>query len=94
MGHIVGKDIYRDLGRKIDKLNVKVPWNDTLHAILKELYSLEEADLVVRMPAGLTTLEELQTYTKIDPTHLRKSSETYDSYCLILKLRFFEGTPK
>ncbi len=72
MGHIVGKDVYRDLGKKIDGLNVKVPWNETFHAILKELYSLEEADLVVRMPSGLTTLEELQAYTKIDPTSLRK----------------------
>lgn len=72
MGHIVGKDIYRDLGKKIDSLNVKVPWNETFHSILKELYSLEEADLVVRMPSGLTTMEELRKYVKTDPTRLRK----------------------
>lgn len=72
MGHIVGKDVYRDLGKKIDGLNVKVPWNETFHAILKELYSREEADLVVRMPSGLTTLEELEAFTKIEPVRLRK----------------------
>jgi hypothetical protein len=67
MGHIVGKDIYRSLGQKIDTLNVRVPWNETFHAILKELYSAEEADLVVRMPAGLAAIEELEVYTKLQP---------------------------
>lgn len=75
MGHIVGKDIYRSLGQKIDTLNVRVPWNETFHAILKELYSAEEADLVVRMPSGLSTIEELEAYTKLKPLHLRKLLE-------------------
>lgn len=72
MGHIVGEDIYRSLGQKIDTLNVRVPWNETFHTILKELYSAEEADLVVRMPSALSTFEELETYTKLEPLRLRK----------------------
>lgn len=72
MGHTVGKDIYRDLGKKIDKLNVRVPWNETFHAILKELYSEAEADLVVRMPSGMATLDELKTFIDMDPLIMRK----------------------
>jgi ferredoxin len=72
MGHTVGKDIYRNLGRKIDSLNVKVPWNQTFYEILKELYSPEEAALVANMPSGLCTAEELESYLKIDHPVLRK----------------------
>jgi ferredoxin len=84
MGHIVGKDIYRSLGQKIDTLNVRVPWNETFHAILKELYSAEEADLVVRMPSGLSTIEELGTYTKLEPLRLRKLLECLCSKGLVV----------
>jgi Na+-translocating ferredoxin:NAD+ oxidoreductase RNF subunit RnfB len=63
MGHLVGKDVYRELGRKIDGLSLRAPWNDTFHALLKELYSSEEADLIVRMPYGPTTLDHLETTT-------------------------------
>ena len=56
MGHLVGKDIFRELGRKIDGLETRAPWNDKLHAILKELYTAEEADVVVKMPYGLSNI--------------------------------------
>lgn len=75
MGHVVGKDIYRNLGRKIDSLNVQAPWNETFYTILKELYTEEEADLVSRMPAGLSTADELQRFLQINPTRLRKLLE-------------------
>jgi hypothetical protein len=36
MGHLVGKDVlYRELGKKIDGLTVKVPWNENFNSILK-----------------------------------------------------------
>ncbi|MCX6545884.1 MAG: 4Fe-4S binding protein [Acidobacteria bacterium] len=63
MGHLVGKDVYRALGRKIDGLTLRAPWNDTFHALLKELYSAEEADLVVRMPYRPATIEHLERTT-------------------------------
>ena len=37
MGHLVDKDIYRKLGKKIDNRTLRAPWNDTLFAILKEI---------------------------------------------------------
>jgi len=63
MGHLVGKDVYRALGKKIDGLTLRAPWNDTFHALLKELYSAEEADLIVRMPYGPATIEHIERTT-------------------------------
>jgi len=63
MGHLVGKDVYRELGRKIDGLTLRAPWSETFHAILKELYTAEEADLLVRMPFGPVTIDRLEVMT-------------------------------
>ena len=63
MGHLVGKDVYKALGRKVDGLTLRAPWNEQLHAILKALYTEEEADLVVAMPYGLATVERLERVT-------------------------------
>jgi ferredoxin len=78
MGHLVGKDIYRRLGKKIDGLTIRAPWNETFHAILKELYSEDDADLVVRMPYGLSTIERLERVTRIPRPQL---SPRLDSIC-------------
>lgn len=72
MGHLVGKDIFRKLGSKIDGLETRVPWNDKLHAILKELYSADEADVVVRMAYGLSSFQELETATGREEADLRR----------------------
>ena len=63
MGHSAGKDIHRRLGAKIDNLTFRAPWNETFHAILKELYAPEEADLVVRMPFTPTPFDRLRSIT-------------------------------
>jgi ferredoxin len=60
MGHLVGKDVFRRLGRKLDGLEIRAPWNEKLHAVLRELYSAEEAELVARMPYGLSTAQEVE----------------------------------
>jgi hypothetical protein len=52
MGHLVGKEIYQKLGDKIDSLPFRVNKNKALFNILKELYTSEEAELVVKMPHG------------------------------------------
>lgn len=63
MGHLVGKDIYRALGRKVDGLTLRAPWNDAFHELLKALYSPEEADLVVRLPYGPATIQQIERAT-------------------------------
>lgn len=70
MGHLVGKDLYRKLGRKIDGLASHVPWNDTLFAILKELYTPEEAELIVKMPYGLSDLDQIEATADLDRARL------------------------
>ncbi len=63
MGHLVGKDVYRKLGKKIDGLTARAPWSPSLRAILAELYSPEEAELVVKMPYGLSRIERIAEVT-------------------------------
>jgi Pyruvate/2-oxoacid:ferredoxin oxidoreductase delta subunit len=63
---MAGKDLYRKLGRKVDGLTARVPWNETLYAILKGLYTAEEAELVVKMPYGLSTIEKIRAVTSYD----------------------------
>lgn len=70
MGHLVGKDVYRRLGKKVDNLTMRAPWNETFHAILKELYTAEEAELVVAMPYGASSLERLKRVTRIEEGRL------------------------
>jgi NAD-dependent dihydropyrimidine dehydrogenase PreA subunit/DNA-binding transcriptional regulator GbsR (MarR family) len=78
MGHIVGKDIYRSLGDKIDNLSVRVNKNITLYNILKELYSPEEAQLVTTMPYSLSPADEIARATGIEESRI---SHILDSLC-------------
>jgi len=71
MGHITAKDKYRQLGSKIDNLSARTPWNDALFAILKELYSEREAELVVAMPYGLSTIQRIAKITNFPPEELK-----------------------
>jgi ferredoxin len=75
MAHGKAGNIYRRLGRKIDGLPTRAPWNETLYEILKELYTPEEAQVLVRMPYGLSTFEELTRSTQHDPVQLRSLLE-------------------
>ncbi len=72
MGHISAKDIYRKLGKKIDGTYVRVPWNNTLFLLLKELYSPEEAEVLVKMPYGLSTFEQIAKITRFNEAKLHK----------------------
>ena len=83
MGHLVGKDVFRQLGKKIDGLETRAPWNNKLHALLKELYSVEEADVVIKMPYGLSTFEELIRATNYDRTELRRIIDQLTSKGLV-----------
>lgn len=79
MGHIIGKDVYKKLGEKIDALTMRAPWNDALYNILRELYSLEEAEILVKMPYGMSNLERITKMTQYEKPELRK---ILDNLCL------------
>lgn len=86
MAHLTGKDIYRKLGKKIDNLTMRAPWNETFHAILKELYSEEEADVVVKVPFGLSNLDQIEKTTKYERAKLQKILDSLSSKGLVMDL--------
>ncbi|MGC2423227.1 MAG: 4Fe-4S dicluster domain-containing protein [Nitrospirota bacterium] len=75
MGHLTGVGIYHRLGKKIDRLTVRAPWNETFHSILRELYSTEEADVVIKMPYSLSTFDRVRKATGYDVLKLKKILE-------------------
>ncbi|MBI5015205.1 MAG: 4Fe-4S binding protein [Deltaproteobacteria bacterium] len=72
MGHLAAKDLYGELGRKADGLHVRAPGNETFLQILKELYSAEEADVVVKMPYVFSSLERISALTGIEKGSLER----------------------
>jgi Pyruvate/2-oxoacid:ferredoxin oxidoreductase delta subunit len=88
MGHLVGKDLYRALGRKIDGLTTRAPWNDTLYAILKNLYTAEEAEVIIKMPYGLGTLDQIERNTGLERARLQNILENLAAKGLVMDLYF------
>jgi Pyruvate/2-oxoacid:ferredoxin oxidoreductase delta subunit len=75
MGHLVGKDVYRELAGKIDGLTMRAPFNETFYEILKALYSAEEAEVIVRMPYGMVRLDKIARAVGRDEAELQKVLE-------------------
>jgi len=86
MGHLIGKDIYRKLGKKIDNLSTRAPWSDALYAVLRELFSTEEADVFIKMPYGLSTLDRIAKIIKYEGAKLKKILDNLSSKGLIMDL--------
>ncbi|GAB7022748.1 ATP-binding protein [Salidesulfovibrio brasiliensis] len=70
MGHLVAKDLYRELGRKLDDTAVRMPWSDSLYAMLKALYSPQEAELIVHMPFRPARAERIAELTGVGEPRL------------------------
>ena len=75
MGHMVGKDLYRNLGKKMDNLTLSAPWNPAFYSLLKELYSPLEARVIIKMPFGLSSFDTIVKVTKLTPAPLKKCLE-------------------
>ncbi len=86
MGHMIGKDLYRSLGDKIDGLSVRAPWNDKLYSILKELYTAEEAEIAVKMPYGLRTVDQIQKATGFEKVRMQKLLDNLSLKGLVMDL--------
>ena len=87
MGHVNGKDIYRKLGKKIDNLTVRAPWNEAFYGMLTKLYSAEEADILIKMPYGLSNLERVSKITNYERSKLHKNLKSMCSRGLVMDLR-------
>lgn len=86
MGHNDSKGIFRKLGQKIDHLPMRAPWNETFYELLKKLYSEKEADVVVKMPYGLSDLNRIARVTKYESSELQKILEGLCSKGLVMDL--------
>lgn len=84
MGHAIAKDVYRKLGRKIDNLAMRTPWNEKLHAVLRTLYTTEEAEVVVRMPYSFSDLDRIARVTNYAPERLQGILETLSEKGLVM----------
>ena len=70
MGHIIAKDIYKELGEKLDGSLVRMPWNDAMKEMVTYLYTPAEAELIVAMPYRPATLKRIADMTGINETKL------------------------
>lgn len=86
MGHLVGKEIYYKLGDKIDSLPFRINKSKALFNILKELYTLEEAELVVKMPYGLSTAGQIEKATRLDKTLVCSTLESLAKKGLVMDI--------
>jgi NAD-dependent dihydropyrimidine dehydrogenase PreA subunit len=84
MGHLVGKEIYLKLGDKIDSLPFRVNKNEALFNILKELYNPEEAELVIKMPHGLSPAGQIEKATGFEKSKLNSVLESVCTKGLVI----------
>jgi Na+-translocating ferredoxin:NAD+ oxidoreductase RNF subunit RnfB len=86
MGHLAGKDVYRRLGKKLDGLQVRTPWSPALEALLRELYSESEAELIARMPYAPASIDRIALTTGRDPAELQRTLESLCAKGLVIDL--------
>jgi ferredoxin len=88
MGHLAGKDAFRALGQKLDSLQVRTPYDPALRAILEELYTSREAEVVARMPSTFSSLSRIARVTGIAATELEPVLEGLCTKGLVLDVWF------
>ncbi|MGZ6989425.1 MAG: ATP-binding protein, partial [Thermoanaerobaculia bacterium] len=88
MGHLVGKDVFRQLGEKIDSLTLRAPWSETFRRILEELYSRDEAEVFVAMPYGFASLARIARTTGREEATLRNTLESMADRGLVIDFLF------
>ena len=94
MGHLSAKDPFFRLGRRLETLSVRAPYNATLRSILEELYTELEARIVASMPATLSSLIELERLTDVPASELESILEGLCSKGLVIDLWFEEASQR
>lgn len=98
MGHLAGKDLYRRLGTTIDAVVMRAPWSERLYAVLKQLYSEEDAALVARMPYGFSGQDRLCRATGLEAATLQLHLDDLSHRGLVLDIevenrRYYAPSP-
>jgi Pyruvate/2-oxoacid:ferredoxin oxidoreductase delta subunit len=70
MGHLGVRDVFKQLGTKIDNLAFRTPWNPVFEQILREIYTEKEAQVVSRMPYSLSNLDRIAKVTGFEKSEL------------------------
>jgi len=86
MGHLVGKEIYQKLGDKIDSLPFRVNKNTAFFNILKALYSSDEAEVVVKMPYGFSSVDQVERITGFEKNKLKNLLESLAAKGLVMDI--------
>ncbi len=86
MGHIAAKDIFRRVGDKLDSLHVRCSWNDDLKALLKALFTEEEAEIFVKMPYVFSDLNRISKITRLPREHTRQLLNSLCSKGLVVDI--------
>ena len=86
MGHLVGKDIYRQLGRRLDQAPIRTPWTPVFRQLIESLYSQDEAALIVRLPYRPSTLARIARMTGEAEAALQPRLESLCAKGLVLDL--------
>jgi ferredoxin len=79
MGHLAGKEIYQQLGDKLDDLPFRISKNKELYSILRSLYTADEAELIVKMPFGLSTDDQIEKVANFEKVKL---ASVLESLCM------------
>jgi hypothetical protein len=88
MGHLAGKDVFSALGQKLDSLQVRTPNDQALRAILTELYTPQEAEVVVAMPSTASSIARISRLTGIAEAELEPVLEGLCEKGLIMDVWF------
>jgi len=79
MGHLASKEIYQQLGDKLDNLPFRISKNKELYSILRSLYTADEAELIVKMPFGLSTDDQIEKVANFEKVKL---ASVLESLCM------------
>lgn len=86
MGHLATKDIYRQLGQRLDQAPIRTPWTPIFEKLVRSLYSVSEAELIVRLPYRPSTLTRIAAMTKEAPLALQSKLETLCAKGLVMDI--------
>ena len=75
MGHLAGKQTYKKLQERLDKMPVGAQGRKTIYEILKIIFTPEEAELASQMQFSPQSLSKIAKRLKMSPDSLRPRLE-------------------
>jgi len=86
MGHLVGKDIFQQLGQRLDQASIRTPWTPIFGKLVASLFSPAEAELVTRLPYRPSSLTRIAKMLGEPESQLRPMLDTLCSKGLVMDI--------